>query len=77
MALTVGAKIVILIHYVMLETISREPCMGARGLGPIRNPDLLHLDINTTLHSTSKFTLLARSCMDYLFVRPLGGHLGR
>lgn len=41
----------------MLEAVSRQPCMGAWRLGPVRNVNLLHSDMNTTLHSTSVHTV--------------------
>lgn len=49
--LTIGAKIVVFFHYFMLEAVSRQPCMGARWLGPVRYANLFHLYMNTTLHS--------------------------
>lgn len=45
--LTIGAEIVVFIHYFMLVTISGQPCTGARWLGPIRYPHLFHSNIKT------------------------------
>lgn len=42
---------------------------------PICGPPPFRHQHNTALHK--RYTKLARACTGYLFVRPLGGHLGR